>query len=162
MKFGDFTLTSGKKSKYYIDVKKASAQPAVLRKIVEGFSDFQVEFDKVAGVELGAVPLIVAFSLQTEKPFVIIRKPGRDHGTRKRIEGDLNKGDRVLVLEDVVTSGGSVMEALDLLDEEGVEIVAVLAVVDREEGGTEKVESRTRFEALVRAGDLIEESGRRS
>lgn len=158
LRFGDFTLTSGKKSRYYVDIKKASCQPDILERIIEGFVDEGLECDKVAGMELGAVPLITAYSLRKKVPFIIVRKAGRAHGTKKRIEGSLSKGEKVLILEDVVTSGGSVIEAAGLLDEAGADIVGIITVVDREEGGTEKVSAVSRFSALVTAGELLSRS----
>jgi orotate phosphoribosyltransferase len=158
LRFGDFTLTSGKKSKYYVDIKKASSRPDILKRIVKGFMDIGIQCDKVAGMELGAVALIVAYSLETDKPFLIIRKGGRVHGTKKRIEGEIRTGEKVLLLEDVVTSGGSVIQAVDAIEEAGGEVVGILTVVDREEGGTEKVRQRGDFHPLVRAKDLLEMS----
>ena len=153
--FGDFTLTSGKKSKYYVNIKKASSDPGILRSITEKFSGFGIAADKVAGVELGAVPLIVAYSLKKDIPFVIIRKSGRHHGTRSRFEGDINPGEKILILEDVITSGGSVISAIDAVEEAGAEVIKVLAVVDREEGGTDPVNKRVSMNALVTARDLL-------
>lgn len=161
LRFGDFTLTSGKKSRYYIDIKKASAFPSILRKITDGFKSFGVECDKVAGVELGAVPLIVSYSLETGIPFVIVRKPGREHGTKRGVEGEIDKGDRILLLEDVVTSGGSVIQAIDRLEEEGGNVVSVITVVDREEGGTDRISEMVPFNALLKAGDLLAEADKR-
>jgi orotate phosphoribosyltransferase len=107
-------------------------------------------------VELGAVALIVAYSLKTGIPFVIIRKGGREHGTKRKIEGEILPGEKVLLLEDVVTSGGSVLQAIDRIEEEGGNVAAVLSVVDREEGGTEKLKERVDFLPLVRAKQLLE------
>ncbi|MBN1538719.1 MAG: orotate phosphoribosyltransferase [Candidatus Thermoplasmatota archaeon] len=156
LRFGDFTLTSGKKSRYYVDIKKASSRPEILREITRGFIDFGLECDKVAGMELGAVALIVSYSLQTGKRFVIIRKGGREHGTRRRIEGEILQGERILLLEDVVTSGGSVLDAIDQIDEAGGKVIGVLCVVDRREGGTERVMERAPFRSLVTAEELLE------
>lgn len=162
LRFGDFTLTSGKKSKYYVDIKKASSRPDILKRITEGFMEMDAPCDKVAGVELGAVPLIVSYALQKEVPFIIIRKGGREHGTKRKFEGNIEKGDRVLLLEDVVTSGGSVIQAIDTIEEAGGEVVSILTVVDREDGGTDKVSQRGTFKALVRAKELLEEADNRS
>ena len=161
VRFGDFTLTSGKKSRYYVDIKKASCRPDILSRIIDLFSYEAIECDKVAGVELGAVPLVVAYSLRNKMPFLIIRKKGRVHGTGKAIEGNLKRGDKVLLLEDVVTSGGSVLGAMDLLEEAGAEVIGVLTVVDREEGGTGPLTDRVDFRSLVRAGDLLDEANKR-
>ncbi len=161
LRFGDFTLTSGTKSRYYVDIKRASSDPAILTRITEGFIGFGIEADKVAGVELGAVPLIVAYSLKKGIPFIIIRKGDREHGTKKRIEGEIVPGERVLLLEDVVTSGGSVIKAVDELESAGARVIRILSVVDREEGGTDKVEAKAPFTALVKAKTLLEEAGKR-
>lgn len=161
LRFGDFTLTSGKKSKYYVDIKKASSRPEILRRITDGFAEFDIECDSIAGVELGAVPLIVSYSLMKDRPFVIIRKSGREHGTRRKFEGNINEGDRVLLLEDVVTSGGSVIQAIDIIEEAGGIVAGILTVVDREEGGTEKVKERGDFRSLVKASDLLAEADKR-
>ncbi|MGA1866805.1 MAG: orotate phosphoribosyltransferase [Thermoplasmatota archaeon] len=158
LRFGDFTLTSGKKSRYYVDIKKASSRPEILREITRSFIDFGLQCDKVAGMELGAVALIVSYSLQTGKRFVIIRKGEREHGTRRKIEGEILPGERILLLEDVVTSGGSVMEAIDRIEEAGGKVIGVLCVVDRREGGTERVMERALFKSLVTAEELLEKS----
>ncbi|MGA1822401.1 MAG: orotate phosphoribosyltransferase [Thermoplasmatota archaeon] len=155
VRFGDFTLTSGKKSRYYVDIKKASVNPDVLREITRLFGEIGVECDRVAGVELGAVPLIVSYSLQKGIPFVIIRKGDRKHGTKKKYEGEMIEGDRILLLEDVVTSGGSVIKAIDIIEEAGASVEAVIAVVDREEGGTDLIGQRAAFHSLVKAKDLL-------
>jgi orotate phosphoribosyltransferase len=105
---------------------------------------------------LGAVPLIVSYSLSTGIPFIIIRKGGREHGTKNRIEGEILPGEKILILEDVVTSGGSVIEAAERIKEAGGQLVGILAVVDREEGGTEKVSKISEFQALVTAQQLLE------
>jgi orotate phosphoribosyltransferase len=162
LRFGDFTLTSGAKSRYYVDIKKASSDPRILSRITNAFIGMGIEAEKVAGVELGAVPLIVAYSLQSGIPFVIIRKGDREHGTKKKIEGEVRQGEKVLLLEDVVTSGGSVINAVDELERIGAKVVHIISVVDREEGGTDKVSARAPFDALVRAKDLLREADRRS
>lgn len=155
VRFGDFTLTSGKKSRYYVDIKKASSRPDILKRITRGFLDIGMECDKVAGMELGAVPLIVAYSLESGVQFIIIRKGEREHGTGRLIEGDILPGERILLLEDVVTSGGSVIRAADHIIQAGGKIVGILSVVDREEGGTEKVGEIAPFHPLVTAGQLL-------
>ncbi len=160
LRFGDFTLTSGRHSSYYVDIKKATGIPEILDNITSKFMEQNIECEKVAGMELGAVPLICAYSLRKRVPFIIVRKKGRAHGTKERIEGRIEKGDRVLLLEDVVTSGGSVLDAAELLKLQGADIVGILSVVDREEGGTDKVSSIARFNALVTAKDLLQRAKR--
>jgi orotate phosphoribosyltransferase len=137
IKFGRFVLTSGAISDYYIDIKKASTEPKILRRIAQEMKRYTKGYDVLAGMELGAVPIVVALSLETSLPYVIIRKEKREHGTGKKIEGgDVNKK-KVLVIEDVTTSGGSVIKTIQILRENNAEVKKVLVVVDREAGARE-------------------------
>jgi orotate phosphoribosyltransferase len=143
IQYGDFTLASGKRSKYYIDIKRASTDPAILAAIAEDMEAEMkrkgVEVDSIAGVVLGSVPLAVALSLRTKIPYVMVRKEKKDHGTGKLIEGVLAAGMRVLVVEDVVTSAGSSAEAVKILRDAGAKVDHVIAVIDRQEGGAERL-----------------------
>ena len=157
IKFGHFTLTSGKESNYYVDIKQASTNPKVLQEIAEEMAKLAKdnEFELIAGMELGAVPLAVALALETKLPYVIIRKEKPTHGTGKQYVGNLKPGQRVLVVEDVATTGGSVVKALDVLRGEGLTIDKVLVVVDREEGAQEKLKDYdVELLPLVKASDL--------
>jgi orotate phosphoribosyltransferase len=146
LRFGDFTLASGVKSDYYIDIKMASTRPAVLSLIsklmAERMEQDGIHADIIAGVVLGSIPLVTALSLQTGIPFIMVRKEKKDHGTGKLIEGVLPHGARVLVVEDVITSAGSALFAVELLRNEGAEVDTVLSVIDRESGGPEALEAR--------------------
>jgi len=137
IKFGRFVLTSGAISDYYIDIKKASTDPKTLKHIAEEMSHYTKGYDLLAGMELGAVPLVVALALETNIPYVIIRKEKREHGTGKQIEGGDVKGKNVLLVEDVTTSGGSVVKSIQILRENHAEVDKVLTVVDREAGATD-------------------------
>ena len=139
IKFGHFVLTSGIISDYYIDIKKASTNPSVLRQISQEMSVYTEGYDLLAGLELGAVPLTVALSLKTSIPYVIIRKSNREHGTAKQIEGENVKNKRILLIEDVVTSGGSVEKAIITLRRQGGIVEEVITVVDRESGAEDKL-----------------------
>lgn len=137
VRFGDFTLTSGAKSSYYVDVKAASTDPKTLRAIAKGMAEVArktAPYDAVAGMELGAVPIATAVSLEADLPLLVIRKGERKHGTGKRIEGRDPKGLRVFVVEDVTTSGGSTVEAVKALREAGAIVDHAAVVVDREAG----------------------------
>lgn len=156
IKFGKFVLTSGATSDYYIDIKKASTNPNILKKIANAMAEYAKGYDLLAGMELGAVPLVVALSLETNIPYVIIRKEKREHGTGKQIEGGEVKGKRVLVVEDVTTSGGSVIKTIQIIrDNQGI-VDEVLAVVDRESGAEEKLKSSgVSFIPLLSVSDIL-------
>ena len=160
LQFGEFTLASGAKSDYYIDIKKASTNPEVLRLIArlmaQKMRDEGIEADRIAGVVLGSVPLATALALETGIPYVMIRKEKKDHGTGKLIEGDLNTGDRVLVVEDVITTAGSSIKAIGTLREAGADVKYVISVIDREGGGSENLaEAGVDFRPLVKASELV-------
>jgi len=138
IKFGRFILTSGAISNYYIDIKKASTNPKTLKIIAEELSKHTKGYDLLAGMELGAVPLVVALSLETNIPYAIIRKEKRGHRTSKQIEGCDVKNKKVLVIEDVTTSGGSVIKTIQILRENNAEVDKILVVVDRESGAADK------------------------
>lgn len=137
VQFGDFTLTSGRKSSYYVDVKKASTKPMILSLISKLMADQIADEGLLAGMELGAVPIVVGLALESGIPYVILRKGKREHGTGKQIEGEYAPGQEVLIVEDVATTGGSIVKSADILREVGLVVKRSLVVVDREEGATE-------------------------
>lgn len=139
IQFGDFILTSGAKSKYYIDIKKASTNPIILKKIIKEIAKYSYDYELIAGMELGAVPLIVALSLETNIPYVIIRKEKRVHGTSKQIEGENVENKKVLIIEDVTTSGGSVIQCINILKQNNAILDKIIVIVDRENGAKEKI-----------------------
>lgn len=156
LQFGTFTLASGRTSSYYIDIKKAVTRPDLLRTIGDGIAPYVRGVDRIAGVELGAVPIAAAASLASGKPYVMVRKATKEHGMKKDYEGELSKGERVLFVEDVVTTGGTLRSAIERLRQHGAVIEEVVAVVDREEGGAMTLaEIAVRLHALVRAKDLL-------
>jgi len=159
IQFGHFVLTSGAKSDYYIDIKKASTNPVVLKKIAEAMAEYAKGYDIIAGMELGAVPLIVALSLETKIPYVIIRKEKREHGTGKQIEGGEVKNKKVLLIEDVTTSGGSVIKSINILRENKAILKEVITVVDREAGAKEKIkDADVNFIPLLSVSDILKKS----
>jgi orotate phosphoribosyltransferase len=159
--YGDFTLASGKRSTYYIDIKRASTDPLVLTEITEEMAGLVLvkglQVDRIAGVVLGSIPLAVALSLRTGIPYVMVRKERKDHGTGRAIEGELRQNERVLVVEDVVTSAGSSAEAVRVLREAGARVEAVLAVIDRQEGGADRLaDMSVELLSLLTAADVLE------
>jgi orotate phosphoribosyltransferase len=158
VKFGDFTLTSGKKSKYYIDIKKASTDPGTLQVIAkQAAENIQgIHADVVGGVAVGGIPIATAVSLETMLPLLIIRKSVKDYGTGGRFVGEFKGDSGIILLEDVTTSGGSVMEAIHAIREVGGIVDTVITVVDREEGAEANLRSiGVKLVPLVRAGDLV-------
>ena len=156
LRFGEFTLASGKTSPYYVDIKKAVTKPEVLRAIGRGIAKYAHRADRIAGVELGAVPIAAAAALETGKPFVMVRKERKDHGTSKEFEGDMERGDRLLFVEDVVTTGGTLTKAIERMRAAGAEVSEVVAVVDREEGGKDALAGiHVSLHALITAEELL-------
>lgn len=155
---GDFTLSSGKKSNYYINMKKAITEPEILStisKLITQKIDLD-DIDKVAGPALGAVPIATAVSLESKLPLLMIRKEKKGYGTSKLIEGELNEGDNVIVVEDVSTTGGSLLKAIRAINDNGGNVKRAFVVVDREEGAIEtfKKEGIT-LEPLISVKDFF-------
>ncbi|WP_423792235.1 orotate phosphoribosyltransferase [Methanocaldococcus indicus] len=142
IKFGEFILSSGKKSSYYVDIKKATTNPEILKLIGEIISEDIKDKDvKVVGIELGSVPIATAVSILSQKPLIIVRKKAKDYGTKSKIEGELNEGDKVIVVEDVTTTGNSVIKAINEIKAVGANVEKVYVVVDREEGAYENLKN---------------------
>ncbi len=157
LQFGTFTLASGRTSSYYVDIKRAVTRPDLLRMIADGMAPFARDADRMAGVELGAVPIAAAVSLASGKPFIMVRKASKEHGTKHEFEGELNRGDRVLFVEDVVTTGGTLRAAIERMRGHGAVIEDCVCVVDREEGGKMLLaEISVRLHALLSAKDLLQ------
>jgi len=165
VKTGDVTLASGAKSDLYIDSKMVSLSHKGLQLIgacfLERFLEERLEFNAIGGMTVGADPIISACTLLSScwghgaKGF-IVRKEPKSHGTGKLIEGPLNKGDNVILVEDVTTTGGTLVQATRIVRDYGCKVVAAYTVVDREEGGTESLakEGVNLFSILVRK-DLL-------
>jgi orotate phosphoribosyltransferase len=154
IEFGSFVLSSGAVSSYYVDVKSAVTDPALLSLIGAEIAD-RCRFEVVAGVAVGAVPLAVAVSLASGKPYAIIRKGEKGHGKPGTIVGDVS-GRKVLLVEDVTTSGGSVLAGIRMLREAGAMVDTVVAVVDRGQGAAALLsEAGVRLLPLARIGQLL-------
>ena len=142
IKFGDFLLSSGKRSNYYVDIKKATTNPRILKtiaKMIGHYIDKDVDV-KIGGIELGSVPIATAVSLETDRELIIVRKKSKDYGTKSMVEGELKEGDKVILVEDVTTTGGSVMKAVEVIRSMGGVVDRVFVVVDRGEGAKENLE----------------------
>jgi len=156
---GDFVLRSGKRSSYYLDKYRFSTRPDLLRPLGEALAaaiaEFAPEAVRIAAPELGAVPLAAAASLESGLPFVIVRGKPKDYGTANRIEGVFEPGECVCLVEDVVTSGGAAIEALEAVREAGMRVGTAICVVDREEGGSDALaRAAVRLRPLFTASEL--------
>jgi orotate phosphoribosyltransferase len=153
---GDFTLRSGKKSKYYIDKYRFETDPEILREVGVALAEHATDAtSRIAGAELGGVALAAAASMASGLPFLIVRNRKKDYGTGNLFEGILEKGETVLLVEDIATTGGQVLEAAKDLAEYGANIEKIVAVVDRQQGARENVESAGFvFDALYTSEDL--------
>ena len=153
---GDFMLRSGRKSNYYLDKYRFETQPDVLAALGKMFAErVTPNIDRIAGAELGAVPLATAAGMAANKPIVFIRNQKKDYGTAKQVEGVLNAGETVMIVEDVLTTGGQVLEAAKSLTDLGAKIDKIVAVIDRLEGARENIErAGLRFESLFTTKDL--------
>jgi orotate phosphoribosyltransferase len=132
---GEFTLRSGRHSHYLIDKYEFETRPDLLRELARKLAGMLPDAtDRLAGVELGGVPLATAVSLESGLPFVIVRKGEKGHGLDRPYEGQMTRGERLTLIEDVVTTGGAACRAAEVLRREGAGEVTVLVVVDRQEG----------------------------
>ena len=138
---GDFVLRSGARSAVYLDKYRFETDPSLLAPLAEALARIAARVDpdarRLAGPELGAVPLVTALALRDGRSFVIVRARAKEHGTANRLEGVYEEGDRVLLVEDIVTSGGAALEAVFALREAGLTVEHGLCVLDRDEGGRE-------------------------
>jgi orotate phosphoribosyltransferase len=155
VRFGDFTLASGEKSDIYIDVKRAWPDPGRLAVLGRALAARAGSEPRLAGMELGAVPLVVAVALATGRPYAVLRKAPKEHGTRQAYEGEIPSGERVLLIEDVITTGGSSIRSLEIVRAAGGIVDRVLAVVDREAGASERLAAAgARLETLLTMAEL--------
>jgi orotate phosphoribosyltransferase len=163
MKFGDFVLSSGVSSKYYIDVRKTSLHPEGLRRIAKLFWELLQpdNVTAVGGLTLGADPLVagvVMYSAEMGRPLegFLVRRQTKDHGTRGEVEGNLAGHKRVAIVDDVITSGESSLVAAQAAESYKAEVVRILAVVDRGQGAAQIFQQRGYpFTALYTTADLL-------
>ena len=154
---GDFVLSSGKRSKYYLDKWRFETEPALLREIAKALAELlpSPAPDRLAGVELGGVPLAAALALETNIPYLIVRRAAKEYGTAKEVEGVMAAGERVALVEDVLTTASQAISAAQRLTRLGLKVARIIYVIDREEGAEENIRAAG-FEpaALFRRSDL--------
>jgi orotate phosphoribosyltransferase len=158
---GDFVLRSGRRSSWYLDKYRFETDPEILRALGAALAEVAGECEpdavRLAGPALGAVALAASAAMASGLPFIIVRGEAKEYGTAKRIEGPFEPGELVCLLEDVVTSGGALTEAVSAVREEGLVVRNAVCVVDREEGGSDALARLgVRLRPLFRAGELPE------
>jgi orotate phosphoribosyltransferase len=158
---GDFVLRSGRRSSWYLDKYRFETEPEILRvlgeALAEAVEDCEPTAVRLAGPALGAVALAASAAMASELPFIIVRGETKEYGTAKRIEGPFESGELVCLLEDVVTSGGALAEAVSAIRDEGLVVRNAVCVVDREEGGSDALARvGVRLRPLFRASELLE------
>ncbi len=153
---GDFVLSSGRRSRYYFDKYLFETQPRILRRVARHLAALvPAGTERLVAPELGAVLLGGAVSLELDLPLVIVRKQPKEHGTSRAFEGVLEPGERVTVIEDVVTTGGESARAVERVREVGAEVLGLVAVLDREEGAADNLRRLgVPFTPLFRKSDL--------
>jgi len=159
VQYGEFELSHGGTSDYYVDKYLFETDPVALRLIAAAFADRLADTDAtLAGVALGAVPLVAVTAAEMGRPYVIARKQAKEYGTGNRIEGRLDEGEEVVVLEDIATTGQSAVDAVEALREAGATVNRVLVVVDREEGAADLLADHdVELESLLTATELLAE-----
>jgi len=160
LRFGTFELTSGRISPYYIDLRIVPSFPNAFRKICHIYIELikdRVEadnFDRIAGVPTGGIPFASVVAYKLNKPFIYTRPTHRKHGRERQVEGILMPGDKVLLLDDLITSGKSLLTAVDLIQAEGGVINDAVVLISREEGGQKKLaEKKILFHYLLKASE---------
>ena len=147
LKFGDFTLSSGKNSSYYVDLRLVSSFPHPFRKMIKSLQDIISKeigfdnFDCFASVPTGGLVLASALAMETVKPLIYVRTKPKEHGTTKSIEGKIDQEMKVLMIDDVATTGGSLINSIKLLTEAGTIVTDAYVILNRLEGADKMLES---------------------
>lgn len=139
---GDFTLRSGKKSNYYLDKYLFGTRPEILKELVPFIVEkLPPQYDRLAGPELGAITLTTATAMAVNKPFVLVRKAAKEYGTAKAFEGEIKAGEKIVIIEDILTTGGAALDAAKRLRDFGCDVVKIIGIIDRQEGAFENIKA---------------------
>ncbi len=163
LRFGAFTLTSGKMSSYYIDLRIVPSLPEIFKRIIDAFVEALKNMigldriDAIGGIPTAGLTYSTAVAYKLEKPLLYVRKEPKEHGTQKRVEGLLRPGWKVLILDDLVTTGSSILRSAEAIRSEGGIVEDALVLIDRMEGGRERLAvSNIRLKALAKITELAD------
>jgi orotate phosphoribosyltransferase len=162
IKFGDYILTSGKKSPYYIDLRLTISSPITMDWIANSLTRITIQeigkdkIDKILGVPTAGVPFATVVSQKLGIPLIYYRQARKEHGVRKKIEGILERNDRVLIVDDLITTGESVIEAAEVVRDQGGVVNELVVLLDREQGGKDRLRaSRIEPHVLFKISDAM-------
>ena len=148
IKFGDFTLSSGKKSSYYVDLRMVASFPHQFRKMIKHLQNQIIEkvglenFDYIVSIPTGGLVIASSLAFETVKPLIYVRNKPKEYGTSKSIEGFIERGKKVLMIDDVATTGGSIINAIESLKESGIIVSDAFVIINRMEGAAESLEAK--------------------
>ena len=148
IKFGDFTLSSGKKSSYYVDLRMVASFPHQFRKMIKHLQNQIIEkvglenFDYIVSIPTGGLVIASSLAFEIVKPLIYVRNKPKEYGTSKSIEGFIERGKKVLMIDDVATTGGSIISAIESLKEAGIIVSDAFVIINRMEGATESLEAK--------------------
>lgn len=159
IQFGAFKLKSGQTSSIYINLRKIISYPDILIQVANSIADITqpCHYDLVCGVPYTALPIATCLSLNTGTPMIMRRKEKKDYGTKQTIEGEFKAGQTCLIIEDVITTGGSLIETADDLIQEGIQINDVAVLIDREQGGKQILEKKFKVHAIFTLSGMLNE-----
>jgi orotate phosphoribosyltransferase len=157
IQFGEFKLKSGQTSSIYINLRKIISYPDILRTVARIMWEKtrECEFDLVCGVPYTALPIATCLSLEHDVPMIMRRKEKKDYGTKQMIEGEFKAGERCLIIEDVITTGSSIIETAVELQAADLIIQDVVVLIDREQGGKENLSKQYRVHTLLSLSDIL-------
>lgn len=157
IQFGEFKLKSGQTSSIYINLRKIISYPDLLRTIAKAMWEATREchFELVCGVPYTALPIATCISLDHHIPMIMRRKEKKDYGTKQMIEGEYQPGQRCLIIEDVVTSGASIIETANELENVGLQVNDLVALIDREQGGRENLEKKYQLHVILTLSNIL-------
>jgi orotate phosphoribosyltransferase len=162
IKFGDYTLASGKKSPYYIDLRQTISSPITMDWIANALTRIIIneigreKIDKILGVPTAGIPFATVVSQKLGLPLIYYRQARKEHGVRKKVEGILERNDRVLIVDDLITTGESVIEGSEVIRDQGGVVNELVVLLDREQGGQENLRaSRIEPHVLFKISDAM-------